>query len=246
MVQRILLLLLLSFSLPFVVGSERKIVEINLHGLNYSGSEFRYHVVDPDNPESGGGGELIDPFGTGGITCCAKLPRDWRPGVKLEVRTTYWQKNPSDQTRVKINEVHQIEVPRYPSGKPGELWVLRGSDGTISVVLSDYQPNHPSWPGKIKGWPIPSLEFRREKWEIARKHEADGVISTTKLLDDLEKYPIETAHEMWKVEKEYDPKSVIGFSGPRDPKYLASLKIRHKKGLDENKQRLQRILEIRP
>jgi hypothetical protein len=36
----------------------------------------------------------------------------------------------------------------------GELWVLRGADGSMSVVSSDFQPDHPNWPGRVKDWPV--------------------------------------------------------------------------------------------
>lgn len=246
MIKKLVFLGMLIFLSPLMFAFEKKTIDVSLHGVNYSESEFRFFVIDPNNSESAGGGELIDPFGSGGITCCARLPSIWSPTMRLEVRTIHWRKKPSNGAREEVKEVHQVQVPRYPAGKPGDIWVLRESNGKISVILSDYQPNHPNWPGKIKGWPTPSLEYRRAKWEIFRKHEADGVESTTKFLNDLEKYPIETARDMWSLEEEYDPKSVVGFSGPSDPRYLASLKIRYKQGLEENKQRLQQILEAQP
>lgn len=246
MISKMLLLGIFLIMPQLVLASEKKTIEVSLRGVNYSPSEFRYYIIDPNNPESSGGGELIDPFGAGGITCCAILPRNWHQGAKLKVRTTHWKKNVSDGARVEVTEVHQVEVPRYPNGKPGELWVLREGDGKISLVSSDHQPDHPNWPGKIKGWPVSSFEYRREKWEIFRKHEADGLASTTKFLNDLDKYPVVTALKMWETEREYDPKSVAGFSGPNDPRYLASLKTRYKQGLEENRQRLQKVLEGRP
>jgi hypothetical protein len=226
--------------------SESRTVAVNLHGVNYTGNEFRYYVVDSSNPETGGGGELIDPYGAGGITCCATLPKKWVPGTMVEVLTIHWTENATDGKRTAIKETHRVEVPQYATGKPGELWVVRELGGKISVVSSDLQPDHRNWPGKIKGWPIPSIEYRRERCEIFRKHEAEGVKSLTKLLEDLEKNPGATAIDMWKTGKEYDPKSVAGLSGPNDPRYLNSLKITIKRTLDETRQRLQQVMKARP
>jgi hypothetical protein len=234
---------LMFFSL--MLASEQRTVEVNLHGVNYSEKEFRFYVVDSSSSTSGGG-ELIDPFGAGGITCCATLPKNWQPGTKLEVRTVHWLKRRPDGTRPEIREVHQVEIPRYATGKPGELWLLREADGKISAVSSDLQPNHPRWPGKIKGWPIPSLEYRREKWEITRKHEEDGLSAAVEVLNELEKSPATVAKKIWETEKEYSPKSVAGFSGPNDPRYLSAVTNRIKQGLIQTKQRLKEIVEAKP
>lgn len=40
-------------------------ISVNVHGVNYTADEFRYMVVDPNNPSSKGGGELIEPFSGG-------------------------------------------------------------------------------------------------------------------------------------------------------------------------------------
>ncbi|WP_217430684.1 hypothetical protein, partial [Duganella vulcania] len=46
---------------------------------------------------------------------------------------------------------YPIAVPPYAPGKMGELWVVRGTDGKFSIILSGYQPDHKDWPGRIKG-----------------------------------------------------------------------------------------------
>ena len=87
-------------------------------------------------------GELIDPFGAGGTMCCAKLPRTWRQGIKLQIRTIqYLQQRPAE-TVVEAKKLHVVEVPKYIDGKPGELWILLNADESVSVVSSDLQPDH--------------------------------------------------------------------------------------------------------
>lgn len=227
-------------------ASENKTAEVSLHGVNYSGSTFRFYVVNQAYPDSVGGGELIGPFSAGGVTCCAKLPSKWQIDTKLEVKTIHWLKKPSDGTRQEIHETHQVEIPRYATGKPGELWILREPDGKISAVSSDLQPNHPNWPGKIKGWPVPSLDYRREQWTISKKHEEDGLAAAIELLDELGRSPAKAAQRIWETEKKYDPEVVEGFSGPNDPRYWAAAKARIKQGMAQTKQRLQKIMEARP
>jgi len=51
-------------------------------------------------------------------------------------------------------------------GKPGELWVVRQADGSFGVVSSDYQPDHAKWPGAVKGWPVPTLEYKRKSFDV--------------------------------------------------------------------------------
>lgn len=76
--QRPLRLLLTCLAtVSMLCACEKSTVGVNLHGVNYSGQTFSYVVSDPAKPESGSGGELIDPFGAGGMTCCVTLPKVW-------------------------------------------------------------------------------------------------------------------------------------------------------------------------
>lgn len=222
-------------------------VDVNLHGVNYTVDTFSYSVKDPalkDQP--GAGGELIDPYGAGGTTCCATLPTTWRPGIKMQVRTTHWVDRKSDDGLLEVKETHIVEVPRYPDGKPGELWVLRMPDGKVAVVSSDFQPDHPSWPGKIKGWPVPSLSYRQERWKIILDYELGGVHAALSLIYELETDPMGCAARAWEHAKEYDRESIKGFSGPDDPKYLAFLKKDYEQFFENSKHRVNQIMEEKP
>jgi hypothetical protein len=241
-----MLILLLSASL--ITACEKPTLNVNLHGVNYSAETFSYAVADPVAPDQASGGELIDPFGAGGTTCCAVLPKSWRPGIKLQVRTTYWTEDKSGG-KSKISEfkdVRIVDVPPYIDGTPGELWVLREADGAVNVISSDFQPDHPKWPGKIKGWPIPSLEYRRERWEIYRHHEQMYVDLFVSLLNQLENEPQMRAKEAWEYARENDPSEIKNYSGPSDPRYIEFLRASYKEGLNESKLRLEDIMKARP
>lgn len=241
-----------SFVLAFLLGVSlmsacaKPTVGVNLHGVNYTGDTFSYWVMDPANPEQGSGGELIDPFGAGGTMCCATLPRKWRPGIKLTVRTTHWLKAHPDGSLPEVKQVHVVEIPKYIDDKPGELWVLRNADGSLSVVSSDLQPDHAQWPGNVKGWPVPSLEYQRERWELYRKHEADGVELYLSLLDDLRKAPEKAAKESWDHTKQYYPSELAEFSGPEDPKYRHYLIRHYEEGLERSRHLLKQVMDARP
>ncbi|MFC5461530.1 DUF3304 domain-containing protein [Massilia niabensis] len=225
---------------------EKQTVDVNLHGVNYTGDTFSYWVMDPTNPERGSGGELIDPFGAGGTLCCATLPRKWQPGIKLTIRTTHWLKERPDGSLPEVKKEHVVEVPKYVDGKPGELWVLRNADESVSVVSSDLQPDHVQWPGKVKGWPVASLEYRRERWELFRKHEEGGVRLFLSALAELAEDPEKHTKEEWAHTKKYNPSELIGFSGHGDPKYRDFLRKQHEEGLERSRKLLKNVMDARP
>jgi hypothetical protein len=229
-----------------LAACDKPTVSVNVHGVNYSGETFSYDVADPVIPDKGAGGELIDPFGAGGTACCVILPSKWRLGIKLQVRTTHWLKKLPDGSLPEVKQVQVVDLPPYIDGKPGELWVLRGADGKVSVISSDFQPDHAKWPGKVKGWPVPSLEYQRDRWELYRRHEEGGVHLFQKLLDELEESPKTRAEEAWVYAKQFEPATTSGFSGPNDPRYLAQLKQEYEEGLETSRLRLKQVMEARP
>jgi hypothetical protein len=221
-------------------------VPVNIHGVNYGGDSFTYVVVDPANENNNGGGELIESYAAGGTMCCYELPRKWQPGIKLSIKVTHHLGKTADDSYhdVPANEV--IAVPRYPDDRPGEIWVLRGSDGKMDVVWSDYQPDHPKWPGKVKGWPVPSLEFQRRWWDISIKHAKGGVTLFEESLAELDSAPDTGAGEAWDYALQNDQKKIAGFSGPKDPKYREKLRSDYSESLRLIKAELEGLQKGRP
>lgn len=219
---------------------------VSLHGVNYSGEPFRYYVMDLDKPQIVGGGELVEPYGAGGTMCCASLPRKWRPGIKLKVKTVHWLKKRADGELPEIQEEHSIEVPPYVDGKPGELWVVREKDGKIGAISSDYQPDHLKWPGKVKGWPIPSIEYRRERWLVLMRYEESGLRLYTNLLDELAKNPSERARKAWEYTSKNNPEELEAFAGETDPNFLKYLRAQYEDGLERSKRLIRELEEVRP
>ena len=237
---------LLLLGACMLAGCEEPTVDVSLHGVDYSGHEFSYSIADPADQDRIIGGEHIAPFSAGGTTCCATLPRKWQPGTRIQIRTTRWLKKQPDGSLPEIKEVHLVEVPRYVDGKPGELWVLRMPEGTMSVVSSDFQPDHPKWPGAIKGWPVPSLEYQRERWSLFRKHKEDMVETYISLIDELEQSPHVRTKKAWEHATQYEPLSLKGFSGPNDPSYANALKKDYAEGLKRTKDDLAAFMETMP
>jgi hypothetical protein len=232
--------------LPILSACAKSDVPVSIHGVNYSGEIFRYFVVDPNDEKNNGGGETIDPYGAGGTMCCFSLPKKWRPGIKVQINATHWVSNKTDDRLQEVSETKIVEVPNYLNGKPGELWVLRGEKGDLSLISSDYQPDHVKWPGKIKGWPIPSVEYRRVRWQVYMDHELSGVRTFEKALADIKESPQMVAQEEWQLSKKYDPKSLALYTGPEDPRYIESLKKNYQDGLVRSRKNVEDLRRERP
>ncbi|MBB3222024.1 DUF3304 domain-containing protein [Pseudoduganella umbonata] len=228
------------------MAASKNAVSVSLHGVNYTDRPFEYVVIDQENPSNSGGGEHIAPFSAGGIVCCYTLPRQWSPGIQVQVRATYWLPKTADGKLPEITKVHTVDVPKYVDGEVGELWVLRTKEGNIEVVSSNHQPNHPSWPGKIKGWPEPSVDYQREGWAILKNIAEVHVRNYRKLIDKIEKTPLQHSQESWNFAKEYNKKEIANFKGPDDPAYLEYLKSDYAEGLKNSEEELKEIMKRKP
>ncbi|UQV47336.1 DUF3304 domain-containing protein [Janthinobacterium lividum] len=150
--------LLLAACLPGVA------MAASIQALNYSSREVDYIAVEnPGNTKSGGGGDSIDPYGQGGIICCFSVPEKWYADLKVVVKYQFYP----DPT------LHRetVSIPPYPDGKAGDIWLIVYEDGSVGAVVSLYGPSRPEWPGKIKGYPVPTKEYRDERRKEKIKRE---------------------------------------------------------------------------
>jgi hypothetical protein len=234
------------FCAPILAACGKPSIPVSIHGVNYSVEPFSFVLKDPVDPKNEGGGELVDSYAAGGTTCCYELPKKWRPGIKVSIQSKHWVGRSADDSLHDIESTHLVEIPQYADGKPGELWVLRSADGSMNIVSSDVQPDHPNWPGKIKGWPIPSLAYQRERWNIYIVHQEGFLHAFTGLQEKLRSSPNEAAHDAWAHTLEYDKQSLTDFSGPDDPKYRKMLKQDYEKGIQEILTEISRLRKGRP
>lgn len=246
LIPRLQIFAILCVSVPILTACAKPNVPVSIHGVNYSEEAFSYFLVDPLNSDNQGGGELVDAFSAGGTVCCFSLPRKWRTGLKVEIRSTHWLKELPDRTLPEVKSTHVVDVPNYVDNKPGELWVLRAADGTMSLVSSNAQPDHASWPGKVKGWPVPSKAYQLERWELYRKHEADGVVFYESLLEELRLFPLKRATEAWDFARKDDPGSLQAFEGAHDVAYHNWLKKDYEESLERSRTELRRVMEWKP
>jgi hypothetical protein len=221
-------------------------VSVSLHGVNYTGESFQYVVGDPKDPSNSGGGEHISPFSAGGTICCYQLPKRWTPGIQVQVQATHWTEKGPEKKLEEITQVHMVELPRFPDRKVAALWVLRTKEGAIELVFSNVQPDHPDWPGRVKGWPEPSLEYRRERGELYRNLAEDSVENNRNLLSGLQAKSQQDLRKSWELNKRYNREEVSEFTGPEDPAFSAYLKKRYVDGLRNSELKLQKILKAKP
>lgn len=231
---------------PMLVACAKSDVPVPIHAVNYSGDDFSYVLVDPKNEKNSGGGETIGAFEAGGTMCCYSLPAKWRAGINVEIRETYWLPKRADQTLPEVNKKHLVQVPPYAEGEVGELWVVRAADGTMGVISSNYQPNHAKWPGKIKGWPVPDLKYRRERYDIYIQEAQDMVDVYRELSDELNKTPAKRAATSWEYISRSAPEELKPYAGPQDPAYLAMLRKDYDASLQLAREKLQKLKMSRP
>ena len=237
---------LLIVCLQDICACGKDAIPVSVHGVNYDESAFSFVLSDTAKPENRAGGELIEPFSAGGIMCCYTVPRRWHAGLKASVQWRYWLSKTGTDSLEEVRKVEVLEIPPYPIGKPAELWLLRTTNDTLILVSSDLQPDHPAWPSKIKGWPVPSLEFRRERWALYVKEAQDNVDLFEDFLKRLHENPAATAEEIWSSSLKLSPSELKGFSGPSDPKFLAYLETDFQRSLVRSKSLLDAQLKKRP
>lgn len=235
-----------TLSVPLLAACAKPTLPVNIHGVNYSAEAFSFVLQDPADPKNTGHGELVDSYAAGGTTCCYVLPKKWKPGMKVSIQSKHWLGKTADHSLRDVASEHVVDIPRYADGKPGELWVLRAADGTMDIVSSDFQPDHPKWPGKVKGWPVPSLAYQRERWDISINHEKGGVRMYEKLLAELAAQPDVHFKEAWDYALAHDKKSLEGHKAPTDASYRSMLKGEYEEELLRTRIHLEQLERERP
>jgi hypothetical protein len=83
------------------------------------------------------------------------VPEKWHADLKVVVAYQFYP----DPT------LHRetVSIPPYPNGKAGDIWLIVYADGSVGAVVSHYGPSLPEWPGKIKGYPVPTKEYRAQR-----------------------------------------------------------------------------------
>jgi hypothetical protein len=227
-------LLLTACSIPLARDSK---VGVEISGINYSDQAIFYAISDPNDSQSSGG-ELLNPFSGGGSMCCFRLPEEWHPGIKVRVEIIDAQHDPVKDTIV--------DLPPYVDGKPGRMWLVHYQDGEVDVFSSDYGPAHAEWPGKVTGWPVPTLEYRRMLWKDYLIDSRMSLEAAQRLLKELKEKPDEHLARSWEMDKERGWNESWPFTGPNDPKYKESLLKYYERGLRNAQEEINNLMTKKP
>ena len=164
--RRVLLVLFALFLSGCVALGPGK-TGVLLTAVNYTDEDYDVvGIARADDPEQLEAMERVAAYAGSGTMCCVSLPTQWRPGLKVVVKTRLGTKAKTYQewAHEKIPlRTHELEVPRYE--EPATLWVQILDGGKLAAVVSRYDPPHANWPGEVKGWPRASIEHRRKLWD---------------------------------------------------------------------------------
>ena len=219
-------------------------VPVSIHAVNYSDEEFEYVLTDPLNESNRGGGEPIGRYAAGGTMCCYSLPKQWQPGLKVKLDYDLYFPNPTGGNVRSTKNTEVIDIPRYV--KPEELWLVRDVQGGMSIILSNFQPDHPQWPGRMKGWPVPTLAYHQERADIYILDSKGTIRDLQELSRDMQRNPEETAKGIWELADKYRKDSLAGFSGYKDKRYQKFLIDDFNKSLAEERLNLEKLEANRP
>jgi hypothetical protein len=227
-------LLLAACSLPLARESK---VGVEISGVNYSDQAITYAISDPSDSGSVGA-EPLNPFTGGGIMCCFRLPEKWQPGIKVRVQIFDTHRDP-------VKDVI-VDLPPYVDGKPGRIWAVHYQDGTVDVLSSDYGPPHAKWQGKVKGWPVPTIEYQRKRWAKHLELKELDVRDAELLIRQMKNDPQKILKESWSVYKKYRSTDIEPFSGPDDPAFKEYLQDSYEHSLKAAKEELQDWMRRKP
>ncbi|PIF77029.1 uncharacterized protein DUF3304 [Variovorax sp. 54] len=241
------LVLLASLAVTGCAIGRADTVPASVSGVNYTDQDIHYRLFDPKDPKQTTlASEDIGPFAAGGVICCYEVPKNWTPGIQVGVILQSYDNNARDY-RPRQNFI--VDLPPYDkSGKAGDVWFINYPDGTVGVVSTAYRPNGDEWPGKIKGWPKPSVAFQRELWERDMRLAQEGLTSSTSSLQRLKNDPKKYLREEWDwLSKSHAFRHKLKpFSGPDDPAFFAEEKETTERLVAWQQEKIDRLMKIKP
>jgi hypothetical protein len=180
-----------SFMVMAVAGCagtrDSKLASVALTGTQHIGPDFNISSFYVD----GNYGSNVGREGGGGSTiCCVDIPREWRPGLTVEVRWVVgdWSKENLAETAVgnyrslKAEGIYKAAVPVEKYAKAEHMYVHFFAGGKVRVVSTSFYPegkNHPIlWndarasDSATVGTRVDALFTKTELAELQRQNEA--------------------------------------------------------------------------
>ncbi|MDO1510110.1 MULTISPECIES: DUF3304 domain-containing protein [unclassified Neisseria] len=103
------------------------------------------------------GGDNLLALSGGGINCCARLPEQWRPGLKY---TVLWKAESGQINDPKVYR-YMAELPRYE--RPEDLTVAFYPEHRAEFVIGSAMPGEAGWRGKEPSDPLTACMAKHEK-----------------------------------------------------------------------------------
>lgn len=220
--------------------------------LNYTGKEIEYIAIhEPGKATNGAGGGALSPYGASGSMCCFSLPKSWRPGLQVLVEFKFWKEegdsyphtnHPSMRAAAFKVFSRLVDVPPYTIADVGTVWTIMHADETVEVLVSDLSPLHPQWPGRVKGNPVPSREYRLKLWE----EEVERAEARLKLWEPHDYNDQSSRRDSWNFFVRESPDEIREYSGPDDQKFVRHLMERRERAISSAMRTLKRLQERRP
>ena len=183
------------------------------------------------------------------MICCYDVPKTWAPGIQVGVILQSYDNKAGDY---RPRQTFIVDLPPYDkSGKAGDVWFINYPDGTVGVVSTAYRPNGDEWPGKIKGWPKPSLAFQRELWERDMRLAQESLRASKESAAEFDRNPLDFLRKRWdfyleELKQKRPPKELQMFAGPVDPEFLAHERQWRMRLLEHSQDTVDRLLKVKP
>lgn len=226
-------------------------VPTSVSGVNYTDQDIRYMLFDPkDEKRKVVAAEDIGPFAAGGVMCCYNLPKTWKSGIQVGVLLDVFDEKLDNYLP---RQTFIVDLPPYDKGgKAGDVWFIRYPDNTVGVVSTAYRPNGDEWPGKIKGWPKPSVEYQRKLWERDMKLAQADLKASSELKEEFDRDPSAYLKKQWafylkiKEDRRRPPEELKMFTGPDDPAFLIHERKWKDESLRYSQDKVNRLLKVKP
>ncbi len=189
--------------------------------------------------------------------CCYSVPQKWHEGLSVDVVVSYPLEGDTTDERSeslarreaegKLNETIHVDVPKYEMPASGTLWVQFLPDKKATVVVSDLSPTHDEFPGEVKGWPVPSEEYRGKLIDQKLALAQDRLERDQRDLIKFNRDPENTLNEYWNLFNRTRATDVLDrFSGANDPQFESFLEDYLKNNLESDENEIQMLQDARP
>jgi hypothetical protein len=128
-------------------GENRAVVTDSVNYMYDRGVTYTLYDLSTTPPTAIGGSSVYMLASGGAQACCLNLPLAWRPGIKVRVQ---WTESDTKQIFPGKN-VKDLEIPRYE--RPANVFVVFYPGQEVEVVVSEGEPGHPAWKGRMKETP---------------------------------------------------------------------------------------------